>query len=149
MQSNNNALIHTGRGVHNVAQAMNVSQSSRQKWYGSLVAVSSSDCEVVGFGGARVSIACVACPSTKAEWHHWHFTEPLFWTSIKWAKCLCNRSVLHSIAQCLKSSIARWCILDWAWSLRWRRPKIYRACDKGCIVVLNTTKPILIMDAHS
>jgi len=57
--------------IHNVAtctctytndQAMNVSQSSRLKWYGSLVPVS-SNCEVEGFGGARVSLTCLLCLS--------------------------------------------------------------------------------------
>ena len=61
MQSNNNAQIHTERGVHNVAQAMNVSQTSMLKWYGSLVVVSSSDSEVVSFGGARVSLTFLRC----------------------------------------------------------------------------------------
>ena len=63
MQSNNNAQIHTERGVHNVAQAMNVSQTSMLKWYGSLVAaaMSSSDSEVVSFDGARVSLTFLRC----------------------------------------------------------------------------------------
>ena len=68
---------------------MNVFQSFRLKWYGSLVAVSSLHYEMVGFVGAGVSLTCLHCFSFHQSWMA---PQASHWNSGGASTTICRRS---------------------------------------------------------